>query len=159
MKPLPHRYDVRLSAGPTGYVRLGADGLPELVAAPPLDFDGPGDAWSPEHLLLAAIETCFVFTFRAIAKASRLDFTALDVVTEGVVDRADGRVRFVEIVLRPRVTLAVTADRHTAHRVIERSEHACIVSASLAVPLRVEAEIVSAVTAFPDTSGVTVEMR
>jgi hypothetical protein len=33
-------------------------------SAPPLDYDGPG-AWSPEHLLLAAVETCFLFTLRA----------------------------------------------------------------------------------------------
>jgi organic hydroperoxide reductase OsmC/OhrA len=39
-----------------------ADGLPDLRSAPPLGFDGPGDAWSPEHLLLAAVETCFLFT-------------------------------------------------------------------------------------------------
>jgi organic hydroperoxide reductase OsmC/OhrA len=39
-----------------------ADGLPDLRSAPPLDFDGPGDAWRPEHLLLAAVETCFLFT-------------------------------------------------------------------------------------------------
>lgn len=141
MKPLPHRYEVRLSAGPTGYAHLGGEGLPDLPAAPPSDFGGPGDAWSPEHLLLAAIETCFVFTFRAVAKASRLAFRALDVTTEGVVDREDGRLRFVQIVLRPRVTLAADADSLRALRVIEKSERACIVSASLAVPVRVEPKI------------------
>jgi organic hydroperoxide reductase OsmC/OhrA len=62
MKPLPHRYTVRLAGGPGGHATVTADGLPDLRTAPPLDFDGPGDAWSPEHLLLAAVETCFLFT-------------------------------------------------------------------------------------------------
>jgi OsmC-like protein len=76
MKPLPHQYDVRLTGGPAGYATLSVAGVPDLRAAPPLDFDGPGDAWSPEHLLLAAVETCFLFTLRAVAQASRIEFTA-----------------------------------------------------------------------------------
>jgi hypothetical protein len=62
MKPLPHRYDVRLAGGPAGYATLSTNGVPDLRSAPPLDYDGPGDAWSSEHLLPAAVETCFLFT-------------------------------------------------------------------------------------------------
>ncbi|HEX6213112.1 MAG TPA: hypothetical protein VF136_20190, partial [Methylomirabilota bacterium] len=65
MKPLPHQYGLRLSGGPTGYARVAGDGLPELRTAPPVDYDGPGDAWSPEHLLLASVQACFLFTLRA----------------------------------------------------------------------------------------------
>ena len=61
MKPLPHRYTVRLTGGPSGHASVTADGLPDLPTAPPVDFDGPGNARSPEHLLLAAVETCVLF--------------------------------------------------------------------------------------------------
>ena len=72
--------------------------MPELRTAPPPEFDGPGDAWSPEHLLLASVETCFLFTLRAVAQASRIEFEACDVTVEGTVDRSDGVTRFTEIV-------------------------------------------------------------
>jgi len=62
MKPLPHHYDVRLAGGPDGYATSSADRVPELLCAAPADFDGPGDAWSPEYLLLGAVQTCFLFT-------------------------------------------------------------------------------------------------
>jgi len=78
MKPLPHLYEVALSGGPKGYATLLAGGAPALRSAPPKDFDGPGDAWSPEHLLLAAVETCFMLTFRAVAQASKFDFLSLE---------------------------------------------------------------------------------
>ena len=78
MKPLPHRYDVRLTGGPSGYAQLSASGLPQLQTAPPAEYDGPGDAWSPEHLLLAAVQACFLFTLRAIARVAKLEFTALE---------------------------------------------------------------------------------
>jgi len=143
MKPLPHVYDVHLAGGPTGYAHLSLPGVPELRAAPPRDFDGPGDAWGPEHLLLAAVEACFLFTLRAVAQASRVEFTALELSASGTVDRAGGGLRFTEIVLRPRLTLGPDADRDRAVRVLEKAEKTCLVSASLATPIRLEPEIVA----------------
>jgi peroxiredoxin-like protein len=141
MKPLPHRYDARLTGGPAGYATLSVAGVPDLRAAPPLDFDGPGDAWSPEHLLLAAVETCFLFTLRAVAQASRIEFTSLELSAEGTVDRHDGGMRFTEILLRPRLGLPADADKSRALRAMEKAEKACLVTASLSVPVRLEPEI------------------
>jgi peroxiredoxin-like protein len=143
MKALPHVYSARLSGGPDGYAMVAAAGVPELRTAPPADFDGPGDAWSPEQFLMAAVETCFLFTFRAVAQASKLDFTALEVSGEGTVDRKDGATRFTQIVLRPRLTLPAGGNRERAMRVIEKSEKACLVSASLSTPVRLEPEVVT----------------
>ena len=121
MQPLPHHYDVRLTGGPTGYATLSVQGAPHLRSAPPVDFDGPGDAWSPEHLLLAAVETCFLFTLRSVAQASRIAFTSLELSCEGTVDRKDGATRFTEIVLRPRLTIPPGVDRNRAVRAMEKS--------------------------------------
>ena len=144
MKPLPHRYDVTLAGGPAGYATVTVEGAPPLRSAPPLDFDGPGDAWSPEHLLLAAVETCFLFTLRAVAHASRIEFTALEVRATGTVDRQDGVMRFTEIVLRPKLTLPAGADRDRALRALDKSERTCLVTASLSTPIRLEPEVVAA---------------
>jgi len=142
MKPLPHAYDVKLTGGPTGYATVSVEGAPPLRSAPPLDFDGPGDAWSPEHLLVAAVETCFLFTLRAIARASRVEFTALELSATGTVNTQDGVMRFTEIVLRPKLTLPAGADRDRALRALDKSERSCLVSASLATPIRLEPEVV-----------------
>ena len=143
MKPLPHTYSAQLSGGSEGYAVVSVPGIPELRTAPPADFDGPGDAWSPEHLLMAAVETCFLFTFQAVARASKLEFTSLQLAGEGIVDRKDGATRFTQIVLRPRLTLPAGGDRDRALRIIEKSEKACLVSASMSTPIRLEPEIVS----------------
>jgi len=142
MKPLPHMYEVGLSSGPNGYATLLTVGVPPLRSAPPKDFDGPGDAWSPEHLLLAAVETCFMFTFRAVAQASKFDFLSLELSGSGTVDRKDGATRFTEIVLRPRLRLPKGANPERAKRMLEKGEKTCLVTASLSVPLRLEAELV-----------------
>lgn len=72
MRPLPHHYEVTLTRGPSGCTDLSAPGVPSLRTAPPADYDGPGDAWSPEHLLLASVQACFLFALRAIARQSRV---------------------------------------------------------------------------------------
>lgn len=141
MKPLPHRYTVLLGGGAKGYAALTAPGVANLPAAPPVEFNGPGDAWSPEQLLLAAVASCYLFTLRAVAQAFRLDFISLELSTEGVVDRGEGGLRFTEIVLRPRLLMPAVTDQGRASRVLERAKTACLVSASLSTPVRVESEI------------------
>lgn len=152
MQPLPHHYEAQLSAGPSGYVRLSAEGVPDLRAEAPRDFDGPGDAWSPEHLLLAAVQACFLLTLRAVARASKLEFIALELDAAGTVDRQNGVTRFTEIVLRPRLTVPAGTDREKARRALEKSEKACLVSASLSTPIRLEAEILEASLQAPASS-------
>ena len=141
MKPFPHEYDVHLTGGPSGYAVLSTPGVPDLSTAPPADFDGPGDAWSPEHLLLAAVQTCFLFTLRAIARASKVDFVSLELDAVGTVNRQEGVTRFTEIVLRPRLVIPVGTDRARALHVLEQSEKHCLVTASLSTPVRLEPEI------------------
>jgi len=141
MKPLPHQYEVALSGDPKGYATLLAGGMPPLRSAPPKDYDGPGDAWSPEHLLLAAVETCFMFTFQAVAQASKFDFLSLELSGSGTVDRKDGATRFTEIILRPKLRLPKGADPERARRMLEKGEKTCLVTASLSVLVRLEAEI------------------
>lgn len=141
MKPLPHVYEVHLTGAPDGYAKVSGAGMPELATAPPLDFDGPGDAWSPEHLLLAAVEACFLFTLRSVARASKVEFLSVELSGQGKVDRKDGVTRFTEIVLRPRLRLPAGGDKERAIRILEKSEKACLVSASLSTPVTLEVEV------------------
>ena len=141
MKPLPHHYEVQLSGGPSGYAQLSATGLPGLRTAPPEDFGGPGDAWSPEHLLLASVQACFLFTLRAVARLSQLEFHSLELDASGVVDRQDGVTRFTQIVLRPRLTVAPGTDHQRAMHVLEKAKSACLVSASLSTDISMEPHI------------------
>ena len=149
MKPFPHRYRARLTGGPFAYAELTAGSLPALHTAPPASFDGPGDAWSPEELFLAAIESCFLFTLRAVARLSKLEFVNLQLDTEGVVDRQDRVIRFTDIVLRASLTVPAGTDRTAALAVLAKTKAACLVSASISTSIRLEAAIRDAAGATP----------
>lgn len=141
MKPLPHSYRGHLTGGPSTYGELTAGHVPALRTAPPPQFDGPGDAWSPEELLLAAIESCFLFTFQAVARSSKLEFLNLDLDAEGTVQREDRVTRFTEIILRAVLTVPAGTDRARAFDALDKTKSACLVSASISTPIRLVADV------------------
>ncbi|MBI2189442.1 MAG: OsmC family protein [Acidobacteria bacterium] len=141
MKELPHQYDTELTGGPSGHAEVRAAGLPPLRMAEPVQYDGPGDAWSPEELLLASVQGCFLFTLRAVSRLSKVPFTHLEVRAAGTVDRQEGATRFTEIVLRPSLTVPAGTDRARVLAMLEKAKKACLVSSSLSTPIRLEPQI------------------
>jgi organic hydroperoxide reductase OsmC/OhrA len=126
-----------------GSVRLQATALPMLATAPPQQFGGPGDHWSPETLLVAAVVDCFVLTFRAIATASKLTWQSLGCDAEGVLDRADGALRFTALHLRAHLRLPAGGDGERAKQLLEKAERTCLVSNSLAFRPTLAVEVTS----------------
>jgi organic hydroperoxide reductase OsmC/OhrA len=141
MQAMPHQYRVTATAAATGTVEVASPGLPALVTAPPVEFGGPGNLWSPETLLVAAVADCFILTFRAIARASRLDWVALECGAEGVLDRVDGVTRFTGVTVRAHLTVPAGASESLATRLLEKAEHGCLVTNSLLAERHLEATV------------------
>lgn len=131
MKPYPHVYAVTAAGGGSGTLELRSAGLPSLVTAPPAEFDGPGDAWSPETLLVGAVADCFILTFRAVARAARFEWSALECQVEGRLERAEGGAQFTAFRTVATLTLAPGTDGAKARELLERSERNCLVANSL----------------------------
>jgi len=131
MHPLPHRYVVHAVVRPDGDVPLSAEGMRVIESAPPKEFDGPGNQWSPEGLLTAAVADCFVLGFRAIAAASRFAWTNLDARTQGTLDRVDGKMRFTRFDTHAKLHIPPGADIERARKLLEKAESSCLVANSL----------------------------
>lgn len=144
MHPFPHHYTVSASAEPDGDVVVASAGVDPLRSAPPVEFDGPGDRWSPESLLCGALADCFVLTFRAIARSSSLPWLSLDVDVIGTLERVGRDSRFTQFLVTARLRLAAESDRERAERALHKAEAGCLVSNSLsgARQLRVAIEVV-----------------
>jgi peroxiredoxin-like protein len=138
---LPHHYQVTAAAGATADVTVASTGLPTLLTAAPAEFGGPGDRWSPETLLVAAVANCFILTFRAIARASKLEWTSLACTAEGTLDRVDGVTRFTTIHLRAELVVPPGASDSLARRLLEKSEAGCLITNSLSADRHLEATV------------------
>lgn len=123
-----------------GDLSLSSDGLPTLVAAAPLEFDGPGDRWSPESLLCAAVASCLILTFRAVSRASKFAWQHLECTVEGKLERLEGTTQFTEMRTKVVLWLQPTADTSLATRLLEKAEQGCLVANSLKSQRTLEVE-------------------
>ena len=151
MQPLPHRYSATAYGEPTGNVVLNGAGVQQLHSAAPAQFGGPGDQWSPEALLIAAVADCFILTFRAVAHASNVSWTSLRCYAVGRLDRVNAITRFTEITLRAHLTVPPDTDTHKARRLVDKAESGCLISNSLAVRPLLTCSIEVAVAGQLDT--------
>jgi organic hydroperoxide reductase OsmC/OhrA len=131
MQAYPHHYRAKASATPNAGVELDSDGLTTLNSAPPAEFGGPGDQWSPETLLVAAVADCFVMTFMAIARASKLEWDSLECKVEGVLDRVNNVTQFTRYDIGASLTIAEGGDEAKAQHILEKSEAVCLITNSL----------------------------
>jgi organic hydroperoxide reductase OsmC/OhrA len=129
--PYPHLYVASAAGQPAGAVAVTSPRLPEIATAPPAEFDGPGDVWSPEALLCAAVADCFILTFRALAAPSRFEWTSLACRVEGVLEKADGVTQFTRFTTYATLEMPATGDTAKAQTLLERAEHRCLVANSL----------------------------
>ena len=130
------------SAQPEGDVPVTSAGLPALATAPPAEFDGPGDRWSPETLLVAAVADCYLLSFRGVARANKFDWNSLECSVEGKLDRIDGKTRFTHIVVRATLRAPAGTDEAKAVQLMQRAEHVCLISNSLVAARSVETEVI-----------------
>lgn len=151
MQSLPHVYRVRAGAGATDGVSLAGAGLPVLETDAPPEFGGPPGRWSPEALLCASVASCFILTFRAIARASKLPWRQLDCSVEGTLDRLDGAMQFTHVSTRVTLELPEEADHAVAQRLLVKAEHDCLITNSLKCPRQLTIEVRG--SALPRTSA------
>jgi organic hydroperoxide reductase OsmC/OhrA len=142
MHPYPHRYTVSASGTPVGNVAVTATGLPDIETAPPAEFDGPGDVWSPESLLCASVADCFILTFRAIARASKFEWSALSCRVDAVLERVDGAARFTRYTTHATLRVAAGGETARAHTLLEKAEQGCLVANSLKGERTLEVQII-----------------
>lgn len=106
------------------------DGCIEVATPPEFPKGMPG-IWSPEHLFTAAVSSCLMTTFLAIAENSKLDFVSFECGAKGKLEQVEGKFLMSEVMLEPVVTIRDEKDRERAMRVLQKSELNCLISNSV----------------------------
>lgn len=101
------------------------------VATPPEFPKGIEGIWSPEHLFVAAVNSCLMTTFLSIAENSKLDFESFQSKATGKLERVDGKYIMSEVTLAPVLTISDEVQRERAERVLQKSEANCLISNSV----------------------------
>jgi peroxiredoxin-like protein len=125
---------------------VSAEGIvePTITFSAPVEFKGESGCWTPEHFLVAAVVSCFVVTFSAMAESSKLDFLSLEVSAEGKLRKVDGKLGFAAVVMRPTLVIGANEDHERGNRLLEKAEQGCLIARSLSCPMTMEALVQSA---------------
>lgn len=126
-----YNVDINWKSGRTGEMTS-----PELitaveVATPPQFPNGVEGIWSPEHLFTAAVASCLMTTFLAIAENSKLQFKEFMRKSGGKLDRVEDKFLMTEVMLEPTVVILNEEDREKAERVLQKAEANCLISNSV----------------------------
>jgi len=141
MKGLPHYYKVKVVGFPENNLHVFSGDLPVLEVAPPKEFGGAGDQWSPEELLMASVANCVVLSFRAIAKASRLGWLSIECESQGELNKVDQKMQFTRINIKAKLVISSAESAGKAEKLLNKAEETCFISNSLSAQTHLECEI------------------
>lgn len=142
VKPKTFHYQVgvRWSREKRGVLTVA--GKPDLEVASPPEFRGHPGIWSPEDLLVAAVNACTMTTFLSAAQRRAIALVSYESEADGTLERADGQFRFTHVALTPRIVVARPEDRDAALAAFREAEAGCLIAHSIVARIEGEPEIV-----------------
>ncbi len=128
-----HFYEVSVNwlADRKGTISSPALNTSVEVATPPQFPKGMEGIWSPEHLFVAAVNSCLMTTFLSFAENSNLHFENFSSKAIGKLEMVQGKYMISEIVLMPIVTITESASDDKAKRILKKLEGNCLISNSI----------------------------
>ncbi len=141
MQKFPHIYQAEAVAGPEGAVDILSPGLKAIATTSPPEFGGPEGNWSPETLLVASVADCFILTFRAIARASKLEWIDLDVEAEGKLEKDVKLTRFTAFHIRAKLRIPATMRIEKARLLLEKAEVNCLITNSMTAQVHMDTKV------------------
>lgn len=138
-----HEYEVDLQWKEGRIGVLSSDKLDDRieVATPPEFPGGIEGIWSPEHLFVASVSSCFMTSFTAVAEYSKLSFEELAVPATGIMSNESGKYVITEIILKPELTITDETKKDKALRILQKAEEICLITRSIKTEVKMEPSI------------------
>jgi peroxiredoxin-like protein len=123
-------------------LQISSGKLPVIVGGAPPEFKGREGVWAPEHLFVAALNSCYLLTLLAIAEFSKISIFSCSSSAKGKLEKVEGgSYQITEIVVRPRVVIASANDLARMPRILEKAKENCFVSNSIKSVIKIEPEV------------------
>ena len=100
----PYFYETEIEWKGEKDLKLAGGKLPIIAAGAPPEFRGREGNWSPEHLFVGSLNSCYTLTLLAIAEFSKISLVSLSSTAKGKLEKVKGSgYQITEIVVKPRV--------------------------------------------------------
>lgn len=113
------------------------------VATPPA-FGGQEKEWSPEHLFLGSIASCFMSTYLYFARKMKFEIVHLECHAVGQVELVEGKYKFTHIGVFPTVHVSDATLVEIADLAIVKAQKSCLVSNTINAEIAYHRKVVKA---------------
>lgn len=121
---------------------LKSPNLPSFQVSAPPEFQGHEGSWTPEHLYVASVNSCFMTTFLAIAQNSKLDVVSFGSRAKGKLEKMEGvDFQITELMIQPTIVIRSARDLERAARILEKAERSCFILNSIKTVVKVEPKL------------------
>ncbi|MDX1583478.1 MAG: OsmC family protein [Thermoanaerobaculia bacterium] len=127
-KHFEYQTSVRWTEGRKGTIR--APERPELTFASPREFGGEGGMWTPEDFFVAAVNTCTMTTFLALADREGLQVATYECDATGLLEYVEG-YEFTRVALRPHIEIVDESQLDLARRLVDKAHDRCLIAKSV----------------------------
>lgn len=110
-------------------------GKPDIAINPPTEFGGDAALWTPEDLLVSAVETCLMLTALSVLNRQKIAITSYRSTATGTMEKTPQGLRFTALSVAIEVR-AAEADREKAEKAVHLAEKYCPVSNALNIPVQ-----------------------
>jgi len=121
---------------PRNHVVFFKDGQERLTASASPTYRGDGSKADPEDMLVAALSSCHMLSFLAIAAKKRLTVHSYEDDAVGFLENDGGKLWITRVILRPKV--AIDADAETLSHIHHLAHEACFIANSVKTNVTVE---------------------
>jgi organic hydroperoxide reductase OsmC/OhrA len=120
--------------------RAEVEGKPPIEGSADPAFRGDPSRYNPEDLLVVSLSACHMLSYLYLCASAGIEVVAYEDRATGTMALKDRKMRFVDVLLAPRVTIA-SGDREKALALHEQAHEACFIASSVNFPVRHEAEV------------------
>ena len=110
---------------------LSSSGKPEIRVSSPPEFKGEDDVWTPEHFFVAAVDSCTMMTFLALARRESLEVVKYSSKATGVLEFVEGKYQFTKVTLEPHIIVDYIEDIPKAKNLLEEAHRSCLIANSI----------------------------
>lgn len=138
-----HFYEVNIQWKEGRIGELSSPALEKTIecATPPEFPKGVPNIWSPEHLFVASINSCYMATFLAIAENFKVEIADFKCKSLAKLEMAEGKYWITQAEVSPVVQLKNPEDAEKVKRIFEKAKAGCLVTNSMKTEIILNASI------------------
>jgi len=131
MTAFPHVYTTTTDGSSAQVLKLNCEGIPDTEVAAPPQFGGPAGYWSPEIFFSAAVSSCFILTFKAVARAMKLEWQTITVDADAYLDKESGGMRFTKVDIFVTLRVSTSDLQNEGLKALQKAKESCLITRSL----------------------------